>query len=79
MWTFALFGAKIIGFFEINGVSARTRGEGVEPVRTRGGGQFFVNYVRATFMDGPLSTRTELRYAALTLLNIDKGFYSQKV
>jgi len=28
MWTSALFGAKIIGFFEIHGMSARTRGEG---------------------------------------------------
>jgi len=45
MRTSALFGAKNIGFFEIYGVSARTRKEGVEPVRTffgKGeGGQFF--------------------------------------
>jgi len=34
IWTSTLFGAKNIGFFEIYGVSARTRGEGVEPVRT---------------------------------------------
>jgi len=38
--------AKNIGFFEIYGVSARTRGERVEPVRTVCGqgkrGQFFV-------------------------------------
>jgi len=27
IWTSALFGVKIIGFFEIYGVSARTRGE----------------------------------------------------
>jgi len=33
MRTSALFGAKIIEFFEICGVSARTR-RGVEPVRT---------------------------------------------
>jgi len=43
MWTFALFGVKIIGIFEIYGVSERTRG--VELVRTfsdkGGGGQFF--------------------------------------
>jgi len=38
MRTSALFGAKNFGFFEIY-VSARTRG--VEPVRTRGRGQFF--------------------------------------
>jgi len=48
MRTFALFGAKNFRFFEIYGVSAdaRTKGEGVEPVRTffgQGeGGQFFV-------------------------------------
>jgi len=34
MRTSALFGAKNFGFFEIYGVFARTRGEGVEPVRT---------------------------------------------
>jgi len=32
MWTSALFGAKIIGFFEIYGVSAQTSEEGVELV-----------------------------------------------
>jgi len=43
-----LFGAKNFGFFEIYGVSAPTKWEGVEPVRTfcgQGGGpgvgQFF--------------------------------------
>jgi len=40
--TFALFGARYSGFFGIYGVSARTREEGVEPVRTRGErSQFF--------------------------------------
>jgi len=34
MWTSALFGAINIGFFEIYGVSALTRGRRVEPVRT---------------------------------------------
>jgi len=35
MQTFALFGAKNSGFFEVYGMSARTRGRGeVEPVRT---------------------------------------------
>jgi len=34
MWASAHFGAKIIGFFEIYGVSARTKGKGVEPVWT---------------------------------------------
>jgi len=36
----ALFGAKNFGFFEIYGVSARTRGEGV-------------NFVQTSFMDDP--------------------------
>jgi len=58
-WTSALFGAKIIGFFEIYGVSSQTRG--VEPVRTFygqwGGGQFFYDFVRTSFMDDPLSER----------------------
>jgi len=34
MWTSALFGEKIIGFFKIYGVSARTREQGVESART---------------------------------------------
>jgi len=40
MRTFALYGAKNFGYFEIYGVSARTRG--AEPVRIFGGqvGQF---------------------------------------
>jgi len=46
MRTSTLFGAKNFGFFEIYGVSAWTRGEGVKPVRTftdkGGGGQFLV-------------------------------------
>jgi len=46
MRTFALFSAKDLGFFEIYGVSARTRGREGEPVRTffgqwLRGGQFF--------------------------------------
>jgi len=45
MRTPKFFGAKIVGFFEIHGVSARTRG--VEPVRIffgqGGSGQFFAN------------------------------------
>jgi len=51
IWTSALLGAKNIGLFEIYGVSARTRGEGVEPVRTRGRGQFFT-----VLCGGPLWT-----------------------
>jgi len=45
MQTSARFGAKNNGFFEIYGVSARTGGREVEPVRTfcgqEGRGQFF--------------------------------------
>jgi len=53
MRTSALFDAKNIGFFEIYRVSARTRGEGFEPVRTRGKGWIFRDFVRTYFMDGP--------------------------
>jgi len=45
MRTSALFGVKNFGFSKIYGVSAQTRGRGVEPVRTfcgQGGVNFFV-------------------------------------
>jgi len=46
-----------LGFFEIFGVSARTRGKGVEPVRIFCGhgerGSIFRHFVRTSFMDGP--------------------------
>jgi len=46
----AFFGAKS---FEIYGVSARRRE--VEPVRTRREGEpIFYDFVRTSFMDGPL-------------------------
>jgi len=50
------FSEKNFGCFEIYGVSARTRGEGVEPVRTFfGQGELiFRDFVRMSFMDGPL-------------------------
>jgi len=54
----ALFGAKTIGFLEIYVVSARKRG--VEPVRTflrQVGGVIFRDFVRTSFMDGPLPER----------------------
>jgi len=38
--------------FKIYGVSARTRG-GIKPVRTRGRGSVFRDFVRTSFMDGP--------------------------
>jgi len=49
MRTFALFGAKNFGFFEIYGVSARTRGKG----------SIFRDFVRTSFMDGPLYERIQ--------------------
>jgi len=59
MRTSALFEAKNFGFFEIYGVSARTRGEEVEPVRTffgqEGRVSIFRDFVRTSFMDGPLA------------------------
>jgi len=49
MRTSALFGAKNFGFFKIYGVSARTGGKGVEPVRTREG-PIFRDFVRTSFI-----------------------------
>jgi len=42
----AIFGAKNFRFFEIYGASTRTRGERVEPVRTRRRVYIFVNLCR---------------------------------
>jgi len=57
MWTSALFGAKNIGFFEVNGVSVQTKG--LQPVRIffADKGRVRVNFcdfVRTSFMDNPL-------------------------
>jgi len=58
MRTSALFGEKP-GFFEIDGVSARTRGEevwaGADVLQTRGRRSIFCDFVRTSFMDGPFS------------------------
>jgi len=43
MRTFALFVAKTFRIFNIYGVSARIKGEGVETVRTRGRSEFFAD------------------------------------
>jgi len=54
MRTAKLFGAKMFGFFEIYGMSARTRG--FEPVRKfcgQGEGSIFRDIVPTSFMDGP--------------------------
>jgi len=54
------FGAKNFGFFEIYGVSARTRGRRVEPVRTffgQGGkGINFSRFCADVFYGLPLKT-----------------------
>jgi len=55
----ALFGVKNFEFFEIYGVSARTRGEGglshCGHFADNGGrGSIFRNFVRTSFMDGLL-------------------------
>jgi len=62
MRTSVLFGAKNFGFFEIYGVSAWSRE--VEQVWTffeKGVGVVFRDFVRASFIDGPLSN-TYLAY-----------------
>jgi len=66
MRTSALYGTKIIGFFEIYVVYARTRGEGVESLRTGGkGGQFFAilcGHVMDDHLNGS-SERIRLNFA----------------
>jgi len=54
----ALFGAKIIGFFEIYGVSATDKGGGGLSqcgyfADKGGGGVNFLRFLRTSFMDGP--------------------------
>jgi len=55
MWTSANFGGKYSGFSKIYGVSARTKVEGVEPVRTfyRQEESIFSQFCAESFMDGP--------------------------
>jgi len=50
---FVLFEAKSSDIFEIYGLSARTREEGVEPVRTMGRGSIYCDFVCTSFTDGP--------------------------
>jgi len=64
MWTSALFGAKIILFFEIFGVSARTRGgeKRLEPVWTEGKGVSFSRFCPDVVYGRPLNSLfTQLR------------------
>jgi len=65
----ALFGAKKFGILKIHVVSARTR-RGVEPVQTFGGqeGSIFRDFVRTSFMDGPL--HGYLAYTSFKLFNL---------
>jgi len=52
MWTSSLFGAKNFRFFEIYGVSARSRGEvGLSQCGQEGRGSVFRDFVRTSFMD----------------------------
>jgi len=53
MRTSANFGTKNSRFFEIYGMSARTEGEEIEPVRTFFGQRWsiFCDFVRTSFMD----------------------------
>jgi len=57
MQTSALFGLKKFEFFEIYGVSARTRRKKVEPEQTFCGqgvrGSVFLDFAQTSFMDGP--------------------------
>jgi len=82
MRTPELFGVKNFGFFEIFGVSARTRTipgvrvrTGVDPVRTffgQGGREpIFRDFVRTSFMDGPLPILTLF----LCISDMNKHFY----
>jgi len=51
----ALFGAKDLGFFEIYGVSARTRRRGLNQCghfAGKGEESIFRDFVRTSFMDG---------------------------
>jgi len=56
MRTFALFGAKDVGYFEIYDVSALTRRDwaSADIFRIREEGLIFCDFLRTTFMDGPL-------------------------
>jgi len=60
----ALFGAKNFRYFEIYCVSARTRGEEVDPMpifcRQGEKGSIFRDFVRTSFMYGLLSYRWPL-------------------
>jgi len=63
MRTFALFGQKNFEFFEIYGVSARARGEGLSQYgyfATKGKGANFRDFVRTSIMDSPLQ-KTEIK------------------
>jgi len=65
MRTSSLFIAKNFSCFKIYGVFARTKGEGVKPMRKEG--SIFCKFVRTSFMDGPLSIK--LRCYITTLIN----------
>jgi len=65
------FGAQNIGYFEIYGVSARTRGEGrlnqCGHFSDKGEGSNCRNFVRTSFMDGPLPLNFKIYVDVLQL------------
>jgi len=73
IWTSALFDAKSFGFFEIYGVSARTRG--FEPVGTKGEGAIFLNSVRTPFMDGPFLKSGNNQEDSMLLLAVNQPIW----
>jgi len=64
MQTSVLFGAKNFGFFEIYGVSPRTRGRRGLSQSDKGEGSFFRDFVRTSFMDGPLQYAWKSNYCS---------------
>jgi len=56
-----IFDAKSFGFFEMYGVSVWSREKGVEPEKTFFGQGGRVNFVRMSFVDGPLAHQQQFR------------------
>jgi len=64
MRTSALFGTKNFGFLKFMVCPHGQEGGGIEPVRTFCGqvGSIFCNFVRTSFMDGPLYVILQIMY-----------------
>jgi len=73
MRTSGLFGARNFRFFEIYGVSARTRGKGYsqcEHLADKGGeGSIFHDFVRTSFINGPLILQYKDSWFALLIVS----------